>query len=176
MPMKKRPHVDGTKVRLRPFEREDLETYRRWINDPAIMTLIDRFRPVSRCEHEAWYEQLVKRDDAVVFAIETVERREYVGNVWLWNIEWHHGRAEVRIVMGLRQGKGLGSEALRLIKEFAFERLKLLKLYAYVLDVNPRARMAFQKAGFVREAYLKNDRNSGGKRVGTWIVSAWADK
>lgn len=175
MPVRKRVRLGGKNVRLRPFEQEDIETYRRWINDPEIMTLIDRFRPVSRYEHERWYRQLVRRNDAVVFAIETVPGRRYVGNVWLWNIEWHHGRAEVRIVMGKRRGRGLGTEALRMIRQYAFERLKLVKLYAYVLDINVRARKAFEKAGFRVEAHLENDRNAGGKRVGTWILSTWAD-
>lgn len=172
--MKKRVHLNGPKVRLRPFERDDIETYRTWINDPDIMTLIDRFRPVSRYEHERWYEQMIRRQDAVVFAVETADKREYLGNVWLWNIEWHHGRAEVRIVLGRRLGKGFGTEALKLVRDFAFKRLKLVKLYAYVFDHNPRARKAFEKAGFTIEGHMKNDRNLGGKRVGTWILSTWS--
>ena len=69
-------------------------------------------------------------------------------------------RAEVRIVIGepAQMGQGIGTEAIGLLSDYAFAQLKLHKLYAYVLDINPRARRSFEKAGFVLEGTLREDR------------------
>ncbi len=156
----------GSLVTLRPFEREDSETYRRWVNDPEVGPLIDRGDPVGKAEHERWYDALVSSDRNAVFAIDDKEG-SFVGLVWLFDIHPRHRRAEVRIVIGERKawGGGRGTEALRLIAEAAFGPLALEKLWADVLATNPRAVATFEKAGFVREGVLRGDRVSKGQRV-----------
>jgi RimJ/RimL family protein N-acetyltransferase len=156
----------GSLVTLRPFRREDAETYRGWVNDPEVGPLIDRGDPVGKAEHERWYDALVSSDRNAVFAIDDKEG-SFVGLVWLFDIHPRHRRAEVRIVIGERKawGGGRGTEALRLITEAAFGPLALEKLWADVLATNPRAVAAFEKAGFVREGVLREDRVSKGQRV-----------
>lgn len=62
----------GKTVVLRPFEKEDLERYRQWVNDPSIGSLIDRALPVSREEHQKWYSALLENSNAAVFTIAAV--------------------------------------------------------------------------------------------------------
>ena len=112
----------------------------------------DRCRTPVPARHE--------RDDCVYFAIETVPAKLHVGNVWLWEIDFRHRKAELRIVIGESdwRGKGAGTEAIELLCLHAFQRLNLHKVYAYVLATNPGARRAFEKAGFEIEGTLKKDR------------------
>lgn len=156
----------GSLVTLRSFEREDAERYRQWVNDPEIGALIDRERPVTAAEHARWFEALTSADTNRVFAIDDKSGR-FIGLVWLYDIQWRHRRAEVRIVIGERAawGRGRGTEALRLVTEAAFGPLGLEKLWADVLATNPRAAAAFEKAGFVREGLLCGDRLADGRRV-----------
>jgi len=160
---------------LRPFEKEDIETYREWINNPEIGELIDRNLPVSKYEHEIWYHKLIQNRDAVVFAIETIDEHKYIGNVWLWDINWRHHKAEVRIVIGDSdyQGIGLGTDALKLITECAFTELNLNKIYAYVLCYNQRAKKSFEKAGFKIEGILKQERFINGEYHDVLIVAMY---
>ena len=149
-------------VCLRPLETRHREKTREWANDPELMRLLNRERRVSQSEHEQWFAGLGNRKDCSYFAIETVAGGNHVGNVWLWNIEPRHRRAELRIVMGRDHvGKGAGTEAIILLCNFAFEELNLHKVYAYVLAINPRARRAFEKVGFVLEGTLREDRWTG---------------
>lgn len=90
----------GKMVILRPFEEEDLENYRGWVNDDEIARLVDRVLPVSREEHEKWYSALLENKNVVVFAIIAASDGCYIGNVWLWDIDWRHRKAEVRILVG----------------------------------------------------------------------------
>jgi len=148
-------------VRLCPLERRHLEKTLEWANDPELMRLLNRAHAVSIEEHEQWFEAIQKREDCCYFAIESAEGM-HLGNVWLWNIEPRHRRAELRIVMDLdHAGKGAGTEAINRLCDYAFERFNLHKVYAYVLAINPRARRSFEKAGFVLEGTLREDRWTG---------------
>ncbi len=145
---------------LRPFEWEDAERYRQWVNDPEIVSLVDRIRPVTATEHRRWYEAIVSDQHSVIFAIEAVPAKCFVGCIWLHGIDYRHRYAELRIVIGEKQywGKGIGEEAISCMVQFAFKKLDLHKLYAYVLANNVRAAKAFKKAGFVREGLLREER------------------
>jgi RimJ/RimL family protein N-acetyltransferase len=145
---------------LCPLERRHLEVTRAWANDPELMRLLDRSKVVSEEEHEHWFVSLAARSDCAYFTIETNEDARHVGNVWLWDIDCRHQKAELRIVIGDRAhlGRGVGTEAISLLCDYAFTRLKLHKVYAYVLAINPRALRAFEKAGFVVEGTLREDR------------------
>ena len=158
-------------VRLLPLERRHLEKTLEWANDPELMRLLNRAHTVSREEHEQWFNALQKREDCCYFAIEDVDGA-HLGNVWLWDIDLRHRRAELRIVMGLdRAGKGVGTEAISRLCDYAFEQLNLHKVYAYVLALNPRARRSFEKAGFVLEGTLREDRWSGESFTDVYLLA-----
>ncbi len=160
-------------VALCPFDRRHVERARVWVNDRDLCRLLDRARPVSDFEHESWAAGLHQRTDMVFFAIETVPERRHVGNVWLADIDMRHRKAEVRIVVGEPDalGRGMGSEALRQLCDYAFQRLNLHRLFAYVLAINPRAVRAFEKAGFAIEGTLRDDRWSDDRYVDTILLS-----
>jgi RimJ/RimL family protein N-acetyltransferase len=157
----------GTIACLCPLDRRHADRARAWANDVELARLLDRARPVSDVEHEKWSAGLYGHDDSVYFAIETPESR-HVGNIWLWAIDARHRKAEIRIVIGETQslGRGLGSEAIRLLADYARDRLNLRRLYAYVLAINPRARRAFEKTGFELEGIMRQDR---------WVGDSYAD-
>jgi RimJ/RimL family protein N-acetyltransferase len=157
----------GKRVSLRPFEWEDAEKYRQWINDPELLSLVDRVLPVTAEEHRRWYETMVGDPCSVVFAIDALSGHRFVGCIWLYDIDYRHRHAEVRIVIGDKEywGKGIGQEAISILLQFAFKQLNLHKLYAYVLATNVRALGVFEKSGFVREGVLKQERYIDGAYV-----------
>ena len=68
-----------------------------------------------------------------------------------------NSRAEVCIgVLGIYRGKGIASEALNLLCEYAFKRLHLHQLYAYIPAGNDESRKLFAKQGFCENAILKD--------------------
>lgn len=152
--------VAAVPLRLQRLDASHLAATRRWANDPELMRLLDRAEPVSEAEHAAWFAALTHQSDRRYFALELGDERRHVGNAWLWQIDRRHAKAEVRIVVGeaAAQGAGIGTRALEALAEIAFHELGLTRLYAYTLGFNPRARRAFEKAGFVVEGLLKNDR------------------
>ncbi len=168
--------IEGKTVRLCPFDRRHLAKTRAWANDLELARLLDRSRPVSDGEHERWYESLLGRTDCIFFAIETIADSRHIGNVWLWGIDFRHRKAELRIVIGDREctGRGLGSEAIQLLCDFGFERANLHKIFAYVLGTNPRGCRAFEKAGFVSEGILREDRWVGDRYADVHLLARFA--
>jgi RimJ/RimL family protein N-acetyltransferase len=162
----------GRKVRLVPLERGHLAATKAWANDPELIRLLNRARPVTDDEHEQWFVSLSGRQDCLYFAVEAADEGVHVGNVWLWDIEPRHRRAEVRILIGAPgpPGSGLGVESIDLISRYAFERLDLHKLVAQVLAINPRALGAFEKAGFEIEGVLRADRWTGDEFVDVYAL------
>jgi RimJ/RimL family protein N-acetyltransferase len=168
------PPADG--VQLAAFDRSHAERTRAWMNDPELARLLGRERPVSDLEHERWLDAVLRRDDCVFFAILAGDPPCHVGNVWLWDIDARHRKAELRIVLGdpTRVGRGVGSTAIRLACAYAFDVLNLHKIFAYVLDFNPRARRAFEKAGFSVEGVLQKDRWAGDRYADVFVLGKLA--
>jgi RimJ/RimL family protein N-acetyltransferase len=163
--------VQPDRVRLVPLARRHLERTRLWANDPAIMRLMDRARPVSTAEHEAWFLALAGRGDCEYFAIETAE--QHVGNAWFFAIDRRHRKAELRIVIGepAARGKGYGAEAIDRLCHHGFDELGLHRIYAFALAINPAARRAFERAGFVLEGTLRDDRWSDQGFVDAYLLA-----
>lgn len=164
--------IVSDQLKLSAFDERHLENVRSWINDSAVAELLDRVLPVSDFEHQKWYSDIIQRQDCVFFAIETSDGT-HIGNVWLWNIDWRHRKAELRILVGPsnQQNRGLGVQAIGLACKFAFNKLNLNRVYAFVLSNNPRAKRAFEKAGFVQEGVLRDDRWSNGKYIDTFLLA-----
>jgi RimJ/RimL family protein N-acetyltransferase len=133
-----------------------------WMNDLALMPVLNRLQVITGEEHERWFASLPTRQDLSCFAIEAGTPRRHVGNIWLNAIEPIHRRAEIRIMLApCELGRGLGSGAIVQLAHHAFRDLGLHRLTAYVLKGNSRGQRAFEKAGFTLEATLREDRWTG---------------
>ena len=95
--------------------RRHLERTRVWANDPAIMRLMDRARPVSAGEHEAWFLSLADGTTVPISPLKRGEPELHVGNVWFFAIDRRHRKAELRVVIGetAARGQGYGAEGDR---------------------------------------------------------------
>jgi diamine N-acetyltransferase len=80
------------------------------------------------------------------------------GLVSLWDRAIPHEGAELSIWLGQgHRDEGNGTEALRLALRYAFDDLKLHKVYLRVLAYNARAIRAYQKVGFRVEGTLREE-------------------
>ena len=79
--------------------------------------------------------------------------------LYVRDIDMEHKKAEYGVFIGETDcyGKGYGTEAAELMCEYAFSYLGLHKLMLRVYAENERAIKSYEKAGFVKEAYLKDD-------------------
>jgi RimJ/RimL family protein N-acetyltransferase len=87
------------------------------------------------------------------FNIQAKADARLIGFIALFNINWNHGEAWVAIGIGEREyrGKGYGTDAMRLMLNYAFTELNLNRVTLVVFSYNPRAMRSYEKAGFVLE-------------------------
>jgi RimJ/RimL family protein N-acetyltransferase len=148
------PFLAGKRVLLRGLRREDMEHYRRWLDNPQATHFMESgWRPANERDLEDIYEQSTESNDTAAFVVVGRKSGKPVGCCGLYAIQWICRRADFRILIGEPSAwdKGLGSEAARLTVAYGFDKLNLETIYLGVNTENERAIKSYENAGFVSE-------------------------
>ncbi len=153
----------GPRVVLRPMTEIDWDVLLAWNNDPEVLYYSESDHARSCClgEVQRIYRSISRH--AFCFIIEHAGRA--IGECWLQEmnmprvLERYPGKdlRRIDIAIGERSlwGRGLGTEALRLLVDFGFERERCHAIFGCgVADYNPRSRRMFEKLGFVTDAEI----------------------
>jgi ribosomal-protein-alanine N-acetyltransferase len=154
------PFIIGKKIYLRGLERLDLEgEYFNWLNDREVTRFLNSgVFPNTVEQMEEYYRNIVLSADNAMFAIIDKESDEHIGNIKLGPIDWLMRIAPLGIMIGNKEcwGKGYGTEAIRLVLDYAFNRLNLHKVIAGIVAIHQASIRAFEKGGFEREGQAKS--------------------
>ena len=174
--------IRGEHVFLRPFERTDAETYRRWRADAGPMELAgypDR-APLSLAQVEQRIERFTSDQgkDLFTFVICLLEGERPIGEVSLFEVDRLNGSAMLGIFIGEPDewGKGYGTDAVNALVDFAFAELRLERVALNVWTENGPAMRAYEKAGFVHEGTLRHDRYEHGRFTDGHVMSILRDE
>lgn len=155
-----RKSIKGGRIQLRPITIEDSEKIIHWRNSALVKSHFILQTDFTMESQKKWMEQVIEKGKAVQFMIEVIEEGDFdIGTVYLRDLDELHKKAEYGIFIGEEffLGKGFGTEAARLMLDFAFRELGLHKIYLQVLSDNERAIKSYEKAGFFREALLRDE-------------------
>ena len=182
-PENERPilNLEGEKAALGPLRRELLPTLQRWMNDfEMVKTLARTARPVTAEMQAEWLEKMLAPGPTdLVFTI--YERR--TGGTWraagctgLHEIDHVQGKATFGILLGEPEarGRGIGTEATRLVLDYAFNVLHLHNVLLSVYAFNPAAIRCYEKAGFKLLGRRREARLHLGKRYDEVYMDALA--
>ena len=148
-----KPVLTGERTVLRPFTEDDVPVMTGILNDPEVITLTgspaEEFGPERL---RSWYTTRNAQADRLDLGIIDRASGELVGEAVLNEWDEPNRSCGFRILIGPGgRDRGLGTEAVRLIIGHAFEQLSLHRVSLHVFAFNPRARRAYEKAGFVAE-------------------------
>ena len=162
---------DG-KIYIRRLEKTDLDRTWLWLNKPEIFQRIGVLAPISKTRQEAWFEQMDKQNDKFVFAICQSPGDEHIGNLSLDNIDHRHrtARFSIFIAESGKRGGGLGTRAIRLLLEYAFDFLNLNRVWCKVTDDDEKLPAFYEKLGFQIEGKLRQHEFIDGKYVDNIIL------
>jgi RimJ/RimL family protein N-acetyltransferase len=166
-----KPTLVGTKVQLRPFTDADFPAICEALQDPEVVRLTGS-RPIVWDEAaerrlREWYGTRNDQPDRLDLAVEERATGAWVGEVVLNEWDPPNRTCNFRTMFGPRgRDRGLGTEAVRLIVGYGFAHLGLHRIELEVYSFNPRARRAYEKAGFVVE---------GVRREALRVPEGWAD-
>lgn len=159
-PFSDKPTLVGTLVTLRPVRAEDADVLDRIIREDdeiAVLTgsVHDSTAPVTGPPLEELreiYGSWASAEDRLVLAVLDNADGSVVGEVVL--NDWDPGNQSCgfRTFLGSAgRGRGLGTEATRLVVEHGLGPMGLHRIQLEVYDINPRARHVYEKVGFVHE-------------------------
>ena len=155
-----KPTLVGELVTLRPIRAEDADAIDAIIRaDGEIARLTGSVNSSSQ-EPEAMpleklreiYRGWAEAEDRLVLAVIDHASGDLVGEVVLAGFDEDNRSCWFRTLIGAAgRGRGLGTEATRLIVDHGFRVLGLHRITLEVYDFNPRARHVYEKVGFVHE-------------------------
>ena len=144
-------NFEGEHVALGPARRDLIPVYLRWVNDfGTTRTLAIQPRPLTLDQEIAWYDGMATDDSRHFFTIYERATWRPIGNCELAAIDVLNRRGEVGILIGEpdARGRGYGTEAMRLLLDYAFTAVGLRSVMLLVYEFNPAARRSYEKAGF----------------------------
>lgn len=168
--------IEGTQFRLRPFRRGDEAALVRHINNTKIYRNTLRIPyPYRMRDAREWVRKCRVADRArektdVNFAIEI--DGEVAGGIGFSSIVSCH-KAELGYWLGEAYwGRGVMTEAAKLVTQFGFERLHLKRIYAGVFLWNHASMRVLEKAGYVREGVLRKQARKGMRFIDEALYAA----
>jgi ribosomal-protein-alanine N-acetyltransferase len=161
-----KPILTGQRIILRPPRETDKHDRLAYGRDAEFRKMVGgdpcTLPPLTIAAVEPWYHQVSQ--DCYHWIIEAEVR--CIGTVRLHAVDTENRRAKFAIgIFGPEfRGRGLGTEATRLVLAYAFEVLSLHRVELRVLTFNHKAIACYERCGFVRE---------GIEREGSWIGGQW---
>jgi UDP-4-amino-4,6-dideoxy-N-acetyl-beta-L-altrosamine N-acetyltransferase len=157
--------ITGENVYLRALERTDFQKILDWINNPELKYLTGTLYPITDAEHEKWFQMKLVEKTNKSFGIVDRLSDEIIGVIGFNNTDFINRNAEIYIYIGDKSywGKGLGTDSVKTLVNFAFGELNLHRISLVVFSYNTRAIRSYEKAGFVTEGILKESIFKAGK-------------
>jgi diamine N-acetyltransferase len=173
--------LEGERVALGPLRKDLADRYRRWIHDLEVRTGILTVGVYALEAEEAWVEEAIAKGagaqpEMANFTVYDLSDGAPVGTAGLVTIDWRLSRATFGISIGERRGTGLGTEATRLILDWAFNMLGLHNVMLTVLPTNTAAIRTYEKAGFKRIGLRRDSLPVLGRRGDEVLMDAVASE
>lgn len=156
--------IESDKILLRKMDYNDTENIVKWRNSDGVRKNFIYQELFTRESHEHWIKTMVETGitDQLIICVKANPsdgEGTPVGSVYIRDIDEKHNKAEYGIFIGEDsfRGMGIGSETARLMVEYCFRIRKLHRLFLRVFADNEQAIRSYEKAGFVREALLRDD-------------------
>ena len=149
---------DGFMIRsAKESDAEDYYNQNYCTLDREVARLTGCKEAFTKEEVISFFLKSVDEDDRYFFLMISPDGR-IIGESVINEIDWDLRCANFRIAIfhSTERGKGIGTWAAEVTRDFAFEHLKLHRLALDVYSFNLRAEKAYLKAGFKKEGVLRD--------------------
>jgi RimJ/RimL family protein N-acetyltransferase len=159
---------------LRPYKKGDEVSLQKHINDKIISRNTLRIPYPYKLKDAHWWINhnlklnKKKKKHEINFAIEM--GGEVVGGIGLDKI-WQHC-AEIGYWLGEKyRGQGIMTKAVKLITNYAFSKLGLKRIYAFVFPFNKASVAVLKNAGYKYEGKLRKHVKKGSKFLDDFLYA-----
>jgi ribosomal-protein-alanine N-acetyltransferase len=169
-------YLRSNRLIFKTLTLEDVtDKYVTWLNDPEVNRYLEVRYFLHNIEGCRQFVKQVNDDQSQhLFGIFMAQEEEsrHVGNIKLGFVNHHHRRGQLSLFIGEKDcwGKGLGTEAIKTITQWGFDRLALEKLEAGCYEENLGSLKAFLRAGYQVEGFFRKHLMDNGRRTGSfWL-------
>ena len=145
-------------LRLRKIEPSDLPFLYQWENDATSWADSDTHNPLSRHDLHQYIENNtgdIYRDGQVRLMIE--QGGQTLGCIDLFDFDARNRKAAIGMYIAQEaRGKGVGSEAVKQLLNYAFDFLHLRMVYAIISVNNQACSHIYEQLGFAPSSPLKD--------------------
>jgi RimJ/RimL family protein N-acetyltransferase len=166
--------VEGETVALGPLRREMVDTWVRWLNNLDMTRTLGNPGVYTREAEQAFFDHAAIQERTASFTIYERASGRPIGQTSLREIDDRHGTATFGIFIGEPDcwNRGFGTEATRLVLDYAFHVLGLHNVLLTVFSSNPRGQRAYEKAGFRVIGRRRGAHRSGQERFDVVLMDA----
>lgn len=151
--------LQGEQIYLRPIIREDTDLIIQWRNSDGVRPYFIYQQPFTREGHLHWMETMIDTEEGFQFIVCRNEDDKPIGCTYLRDYDRKNNKIEYGVFIGEPEakGKGYGLQMLELTLDFAFDTLKVHKVFARAFADNAASVNCFLKGGFTKEAHLVDE-------------------
>ncbi len=163
---------------MRSFRSDDAPALAKYGNNRAIWrNMWDQHPyPYTISDAEEWIRYAMQQEPETIFAIACAT--EAIGSIGMLP-QSDVGRLSAEVGYWLGEpfwGRGVVTESLRALTEYAFTELGFVRLYATVMEWNPASARVLDKAGYEYEGRLRKSVIKDGQIVDQWLYAIVRDE
>jgi ribosomal-protein-alanine N-acetyltransferase len=161
------PFIEGENISLCAANEDHINLYAAWMNNPQTRKYARYEMPQTIEEIKKQFEpkkETVKND--IFFEIWHKKDKKPIGYARLMRIMWFTRNAHIYFLVDPEYwGRNLGTEAGKLVVDYAYKELNLHKLTARTFAPNKASQKVVEKIGFKHEITLKKEVYIDGEHV-----------
>ena len=156
------PELQTERLLLRQLVKADAPEVLFMRSDEQVMKYIGKERAKTLEDAEKWVQVIqdaLDTNEGITWAIALKEEPgKMIGTIGFWRLMKQHYRAEVGYMLHpAHWNKGIITEAIIQIIRYGFDVMKLHSIEGRINPENIASGVLLEKAGFVREAYFRED-------------------
>ena len=169
------PILETDRLIMREFHKKDATALFLLRSNKQAMQFIDKPLAASLDEMKPFIKMVnkkTKNNETISWAITLKPSNELIGTISFHRTEPENHRAEIGyMIMPEHWKKGILSEALPVVINYGFTKMKLHSIEANINPNNSISRKLLEKFKFKKEAYFKENYFYNGKFLDTEILS-----
>lgn len=166
------PILKGKKVILRPTKLSEAKNYVTWLSDSEVTKFLGTNFDLTLEQEKEFIKKIKNNPDQLFWAIYT-KSGKHIGNTSLNKISQTNQSAIWGIVIGDKNewDKGYGTDTLKTVIKYFFEKLKLNRFELAVYKNNKRALKSYLRCGLKKEGLKRQSHIIQGRILDDYIMS-----
>jgi len=142
--------IEGQRIYLKILtEQNATPEYCAWLNDKIVNQYLET-RKATIVGLKKYIKEKNNNPNCLFLGIFFKKKQIHIGNIKLEPIDFENSKATIGMLIGAKDfwGKGIGTEAIKLLVDYGFKNLNLKEINLGVISENKVAIKVYKKVGF----------------------------